>query len=184
MRSESCAGRYGPATCLNILTMLKLGLPPLVWPESRVLVLGTLPSDESLRVKQYYANPSNQFWKILAAVFGLSMPSTYAERVEYLRARHVGLWDVVRAAERKGSQDGDIKNPQPNDFGPLLAMCPNLRAMAVNGALAQDLFKKFVDAQIPPAIHRIWLPSTSGIPGRNVPSFQGKVQQWKAIAGV
>ena len=163
--------------------MLKLGLPPLMWPESRVLILGSLPSDESIRVKQYYANPSNLFWRIVAAVFRISMPEDYAVRIEYLRARNVALWDVLRAAERKGSQDGEIKNPQPNDFGPVLATCPNLRAVALNGSLARDVFKKFLDAAIPPAINRMWLPSTSGIPGRNVLSFQGKVEQWKAIAG-
>jgi hypoxanthine-DNA glycosylase len=163
--------------------MLKQGLPPLIWPDSRVLILGTLPSDESLRVKQYYANPSNQFWKILAAVFRIPMPEDYAARIEYLRARYFGLWDVLRTADRKGSQDVEIKNPEPNDFGLARAKCPNLRAIALNGALARVLFTKYVDLHVPKDIQRLPLPSTSAIPGKNVPSFQEKIERWRVIAG-
>ena len=163
---------------------MKYGLPALIWAESRVLILGTLPSDESLRVKQYYANPSNQFWKILAAIFRMSMPDDYAARIEYLRGRHVALWDVLHAADRAGSQDRNIKNPQPNDFGLVLRKCPDLRAIALNGSRAATFFGMFGEAQVPSNIRRIPLPSTSPIPGMHVLGYQEKVKRWSVIASV
>jgi hypoxanthine-DNA glycosylase len=41
---------------------MKHGLPPIVDENSRIVILGTLPGDLSLREQQYYADPSNQFW--------------------------------------------------------------------------------------------------------------------------
>jgi G:T/U-mismatch repair DNA glycosylase len=48
---------------------MKYCLDPVVTDASRVLILGTLPGDESLRMQQYYANSRNQFWSILGAAF-------------------------------------------------------------------------------------------------------------------
>ena len=41
---------------------------PIIGKESKLLILGTLPSVKSLRIKQYYGNPQNTFWKILTDV--------------------------------------------------------------------------------------------------------------------
>lgn len=49
--------------------MMKHCLPPLIDKASRVLILGTLPGDESLRRQQYYGHPRNHFWPMLGAVF-------------------------------------------------------------------------------------------------------------------
>jgi len=38
---------------------------PILDKNSRVLIRGTMPGPESIRKKQYYANPRNHFWKIL-----------------------------------------------------------------------------------------------------------------------
>lgn len=51
------------------------GLPPLVSPATRVLILGSFPGVRSLQTQQYYAHPQNQFWKILQAVRRPSQPS-------------------------------------------------------------------------------------------------------------
>src|SRR3954464_11650666 len=94
----------------------KLGLPPVADENSRVLVLGSLPGDESLRLQQYYANPSNQFWSLLEGVFGAPVGSDYDERLRFLANHRVALWDVLQSAERRGSGDDAITRERPNDF--------------------------------------------------------------------
>jgi double-stranded uracil-DNA glycosylase len=54
--------------CDNVPHMRKFGLDPVVDEHTEILILGTLPSDESLSKGQYYAKPSNDFWKLLQAV--------------------------------------------------------------------------------------------------------------------
>src|SRR5579862_986741 len=46
----------------------KFGLAPVIDSKTEILILGTLPSDVSLAKGQYYANPNNDFWKLMGAV--------------------------------------------------------------------------------------------------------------------
>ena len=41
-------------------------LEPIYDKDSRVLILGTMPSVKSREVAFYYAHPQNRFWKILS----------------------------------------------------------------------------------------------------------------------
>ncbi len=95
----------GPRT--SFLT--KAGFPPIIDETSRVLVLGTLPSEESLRRKEYYGHPRNQFWRILADIYHVPLADTYSERVALLRQKHLALWDVLQHGERQGSLDQAIR---------------------------------------------------------------------------
>ena len=49
--------------------MTKYSFPPLIDYSSKILVLGSLPGEESLKQVQYYAHPRNAFWKIMFIVF-------------------------------------------------------------------------------------------------------------------
>jgi hypoxanthine-DNA glycosylase len=153
-----------------------------------VLILGSLPGDESLQVRQYYANPDNQIWTILALVYGKSPGATYSSRLAFLRDRRLALWDVLRSAHRTGSLDQDIENEVLNDFPGFLTRYPALRAIAFNGTKAADLFRRHVLERIRTEILRnrelIPLPSTSPTPGRHVLPLQQKVERWKIIAAV
>lgn len=51
--------------------------------DSRVLILGTIPSPKSREQGFYYGHPQNRFWKVLADVLGEAFEehSTYSSSV-------------------------------------------------------------------------------------------------------
>ena len=69
----------------------KVGLCPVIFPTSRLLILGTLPGDESIQLQRYYAAANNQFWRILALVYGEQIGTDYAARLEFLRRSGIAL---------------------------------------------------------------------------------------------
>jgi len=161
----------------------KEGLAPVISKTSSVLILGSLPGDMSLRMQQYYANPRNQFWEILGAVFGCTLQSSYEEKINFALARGIALWDVLKAADRKGSLDSSITKAIANEFGELLTAYPNIRLVALNGGKAAAHFRSIRkrDPSTFAGRHCIELPSTSGVPGKNVLSLQEKINRWAAI---
>lgn len=114
--------------------MRKFGLPALVDRQTEVLILGTLPSDLSLSKGQYYANPSNDFWKLVGAVLDQQLDGlTYESKMEMLKAHRIGLWDTYRNCVRRGSMDKDIVKRELNDFNVLKSIAPKLRLVCFNG---------------------------------------------------
>lgn len=114
------------------------GLPPVASAQTVVLILGSFPGAASLRARQYYAHPQNQFWKILQALWPQhplppAGPDGYPARCEWLLARGLGVWDVYESCEREGSLDTSIRNARLNDFARLHGRCPRLSAVAHNG---------------------------------------------------
>ncbi len=85
----------------------KRSFPPVVDEQARVLVLGTLPGEESLRRQQYYAHPRNLFWPILFALFDAAPVADYGARLGFAAAQRVALWDVCMLGEREASADAD-----------------------------------------------------------------------------
>ena len=63
--------------------------------DSRVLILGTIPSPKSREQGFYYGHPQNRFWKVLADVLGEEFPQTVEERKRFLKRNHIALWDVL-----------------------------------------------------------------------------------------
>jgi double-stranded uracil-DNA glycosylase len=160
----------------------KQGLPPVVDQRSRILILGTLPGEESLRQQRYYCDPRNQFWSLLANLFGVSPGEGYPDRLEFLADHGIALWDVLQTAERAGSTDAAITNPQPNDFADLFSKFPALRRVAFNGTKAELLWRVYVgprmDVPHESLITKV-LPSSSQTPGRHVLPFEEKLVRWR-----
>lgn len=152
----------------------KSSFDPVVDPDARLLVLGSLPGEVSLAQGRYYANPRNQFWALMGEVLGTPLPDAYPERLATLRAAGVGLWDVIRTAERTGSLDADIRNHQPNALAELVESLPALRAVAFNGAKAAALGRKALAGVSGPAL--VTLPSSS--PAHAALSFARKREAW------
>ena len=155
------------------------GFEPKAIASARVLVLGTLPGEESLRRGEYYANPRNAFWRIVECLFGIPRDEPYADRVRKLNEAGVALWDVCAAATRPGSLDHAIRRGSevPNDFAAFLAAHPHIRLICFNGAKAAALFRKHVKPCV--AVKCIDLPSTS--PAHAAMSFEEKLKRWDVV---
>lgn len=165
---------------------MKHGLPPVVDESSRIMILGTLPGDKSLRQQQYYADPRNQFWPLLIDAFGMPVGETYPDRLKFLADRRVALWDVLESSERAGSTDSAITKPKPNDFDDLFARFPGLRRVAFNGTKAKALWRTHIRPSngVPhDSLALTTLPSSSGTPGRHVVPFDQKVVRWRELLG-
>jgi len=156
---------------------LKSSFAPVADAAVRVLILGSLPGELSLRRRQYYGNPRNQFWRLLGAVLGDDLESlAYEDRLAALLSGGVGLWDVVRSARRDGSLDGAIRDHQPNALAQLAATLPALRAIAFNGGKAAAIGRRQLGAD--PSWALLDLPSSS--PAHTAP-FETKLAQWLTL---
>lgn len=155
--------------------MTKYSFPPLVDENCTILILGSLPGDESLAKKQYYAHPRNVFWRIMFDIFEKEYTDDYSVRCQMLLDHHVALWDMIHHGNRTGSLDADIKYEIPNDLKGLLKDYPNISKIVLNGKKAEATFKKnFKDIS---AII-ITMPSTS--PANARIGFLEKLNKWKS----
>lgn len=123
---------------------VKYSFPPIDPKGARLLILGTLPGEESLRLQQYYGFARNHFWALIAALSGEPLPKTYPEKTALLHLNRWALWDVLEGAERIGSSDAAIRNPRANDFAAFFASRPDIEAIAFNGQKARDLFRRYI----------------------------------------
>lgn len=126
--------------------------------DSRVLILGTIPSPKSREQGFYYGHPQNRFWKVLADVLGEEFPQTVEERKRFLKRNHIALWDVLESCEIKGASDVSIRNARPNDMNRIL-QAADIRAIFATGAKAAQLYKKLCFPEC--GVEAIRLPSTS-----------------------
>lgn len=131
----------------------------MVENDCRLLILGSLPGEASLRAGRYYAHPQNQFWRLLGSALDEPLAElAYESRLERLRARRVGLWDMVASARRSGSLDGELRDVTANPLAELVAMLPLLRAVAFNGLTAARLGRRALRGT---ALALVDLPSSS-----------------------
>ena len=122
---------------------------PHAAPDTRLLILGSLPGARSLAERQYYAHPTNQFWRLVGVVIGQPLAEfDYDARLAALRIAKIGLWDVIRTAERRSSSDSDIREADPHDLASLVARLPELRMVAFNGATAATIGRRRLSATV------------------------------------
>lgn len=160
------------------LDEVKRSFPPVVGAGTRLLILGSLPGEESLARNRYYANPRNQFWRLIGAVTGIDLvPLAYEARLEALLAARVGLWDTIGSATRRGSLDGAIRSHRANDLAELAARLPELRAVGFNGGKSASLGRPLLAGR--PDLALVPLPSSSPAHTR---SFEDKLAEWMKLA--
>ena len=142
-----------------------------------MLVLGSLPGEQSLAQRQYYANPRNQFWRLISSVAGVDLvPLPYDERLRTLLAAGIGLWDSIASATRRGSLDAAIRDHSSNDLRELAARLPALRAVGFNGGTSAALGRPLLASRNDLALFA--LPSSS--PAYTL-AFEEKLKAWSAL---
>lgn len=150
---------------------------PVTRPDTRLLLLGSLPGAMSLAESCYYANPRNQFWRLVGRVTGRDLVSLgYDERLEALLDAGIGLWDTVASATREGSLDQAIRLHRASDLESLAATLPELRAIGFNGGKSAAIGRPRLAAR--PDLTLIDLPSSS--PAFTV-AFEDKLDRWMAL---
>ncbi len=156
----------------------KAAFAPVVNAQTRLLILGSLPGDQSLAAGRYYANPRNRFWHLVGTVIERpDLPElNYDARLEMLLANRIGLWDAVASAERDGSLDSSIRAVEVAGLGKLIADLPRLRAIAFNGKTSARVARPQLGIN---ALTLIDLPSSS--PAHAAMPYAQKRQIWLAL---
>lgn len=72
-------------------------LKPIYHKDSKVLILGSIPSVKSRQEKFYYAHPQNRFWKTLSTIYEEKIPQTIDEKLSFLNKHHIALFDVIQS---------------------------------------------------------------------------------------
>jgi hypoxanthine-DNA glycosylase len=159
-------------------TPLLQGFPPVVDDAARLLILGSFPSVQSLAQQQYYANPRNAFWPMMAGLFGVEQNASYEKRLATLQSHGIALWDVLHSCRRVGSADAriDPKSLVANDFGKLFDDYSGITRVYFNGQTAATLFRRLVHVDRPLTYQL--LPSSS--PARAM-RHDDKLAAWQAI---
>ena len=152
---------------------LKASFPPVWRADARLLILGSLPGELSLKRAQYYGHPQNQFWRLVGRVLGRDMPADYESRLGQLLDAHIALWDVVSTATRVGSLDAKIRDHRPNALADIVATLPQLQAVAFNGVTASAIGRRALGPQ--PGVTPVTLPSSS--PAYTL-AFERKAEAW------
>jgi hypoxanthine-DNA glycosylase len=163
---EKRAAAISPSSCFA----------PIARGDARILILGSLPGQRSLKAAQYYAHPQNAFWRIMRDIIGVD--GSYEERCEAIVEHGIALWDVLAESTRPGSMDADIKldTAKANDFGAFFLRHPHIERICFNGQKAAQMYSRFVgDADRP--MQRDTLPSTS--PAHAAMAYSQKLAKWR-----
>ena len=149
---------------------------PIYNAESRILMLGTMPSPKSREVGFYYGHPRNRFWKVVSDVCGEELPLTIEDKIAFALRNRIAIWDVLAGCEIRGADDSSIRNPQPNDMRQILEHA-DIKAIFTTGTKAAQLYKKYCYPLT--GIPAFALPSTS--PANCRTSYEELYEEYKII---
>ncbi|MDD4004880.1 MAG: DNA-deoxyinosine glycosylase [Elusimicrobiaceae bacterium] len=149
---------------------------------SKMLILGSMPGEASLRAGQYYAHPRNSFWPVMECILGARAPLSYRARLALLKKHRIALWDVLGYCARRGSADSaiDMKTARANDFESFFRAHKSITAVFFNGSKAQACYNRYVLPALGPdcgKLRYLKLPSTS--PAYATLSAAQKTALWK-----
>lgn len=156
---------------------------PIFDQNSKILILGSFPSVVSRELGFYYANPQNRFWRVLAGILNARLPESMDEKIKFLLARGIAIYDAAICCEIKGSSDAKMTAVVPANLEPIFIGARIVQVFA-NGGKAHEICEKYLKTQILNATGKepVKLPSTS--PANANFSFERLVCEWKIVADV
>lgn len=149
---------------------------PFYDEDSKILILGSIPSPKSRELGFYYMHPQNRFWRVLSYIFCEDIPVTIIDKKEFLKRHNIALWDVLDSCEIRGSEDSSIKNPIPNNINKIIKNS-KVKKIYTTGMTAYKLYNKYIFKSV--GIEAIYLPSTSGANAKM--TFDNLVNEYKKI---
>ena len=133
-------------------------IPPVWNEQSRVLILGTMPSPKSRQSGFFYMHPQNRFWSVMSEVFGeefefpnkvlgagtteTTITAAISERRAFLLRHKLAMWDVLAACKIEGAADSTIRDAVPNDFAQIFENT-RIHDVFFTGKTAYELWKKY-----------------------------------------
>ncbi|MDY0194888.1 MAG: DNA-deoxyinosine glycosylase [Sulfurovaceae bacterium] len=146
---------------------------PIVFKDTKTLILGSFPSIKSIENNFYYTHPQNQFWKILSSITSYPI-NNRDQKIWLLKESRLGLWDMVSSCNRENSADSSIEDEEVNDIASLLEKYPSIQTVAFTGRKSQALFDiNFGHLDI----QTCYLPSPSSAYAKL--SIEGKIISYK-----
>ena len=158
------------------------GFAPILGPAAETLILGSMPSEVSLSMGQYYAHPRNKFWWIMSQIFNFDPDLCYAKRSQFIANKSVAVWDVLFDCERPGSLDSAIVrgSERVNDFERFFLKHPELQRVIFNGAAAEKIFQRYCKALVADIGDRVtWYRCPSTSPAHASISAEAKLDTWR-----
>ena len=156
---------------------------PIFDKNSKILILGSFPSVVSRKFGFYYANPQNRFWRVLAQILNVPPPASTEEKIKFLLAHRIAIYDAAISCEIKGSSDAKMTAVVPANLEPIFSGA-HIAQVYANGGKAHEICEKYLKTQILNATGKepIKLPSTS--PANANFSFERLVQEWLIVVEV
>ena len=153
---------------------------PIFDQNSKILILGSFPSVVSRKFGFYYANPQNRFWRVLAQILNAPPPASTDEKIKFLLARGIAIYDAAICCEIKGSSDAKMTAVEPANLEPIFSGTRIAQVFA-NGGKAHEICEKYLKTQILNATGKgpVKLPSTSPVNANF--NFERLVQEWTVV---
>ena len=151
-------------------------IPPLYDENSRILILGSVPSVKSREAMFFYGHPQNRYWRLIARLFNEDVPTTVEEKKSLVLRHHIAMWDTIHSCTITGSSDSSIRDVVPNDLSVILDNS-KVEKIFCNGAASHKLYMKYIYPST--GLEAVKLPSTS--PANAAFSMDRLADEWSVI---
>ena len=155
----------------------KTGLQPWVGENPKVLILGTMAGDTSIKTQSYYNSHLNPFWKLMNEIF--QPTEEIRSRKEFITGLGIALWDCIASGVRRDSSDASFseKTLRGNDIQGFLDKHPSIHTIVLNGmSTTVKYFNRY--CPIRSNVKVIALPSTA-----SMITYKTKLEEWARLKG-